>query len=387
MQTERFEFANILRGLAALSVVVSHLAVGYWFDPQTVAYFTGLPALSADPPAVARLFAALPINYGSFGVGLFFVISGFVIPYSLVAYDVKAFLVGRFLRIYPTFWSGVLISVAALLLGGAVFGVGLPFETSHLLSHLAAPLRPILDSRPVDGVVWTLEVELYFYALCAFLARDIVAGRRRLALVPPALFLIWIPCFVMAAHPATGQEKLAGRFEFLAAYLPMLILMFVGVAYNLYRRGKIGGREAAIWIAGFLALFAACWATGFLGAGWRPLMPGVIHLPSYLLAVGCFFAAAALRRHFGGAPALDFFADISYSLYVVHQLAGYVVLRLLTSLGLGGNVATVAGLVFVIGLAWALHRLVEAPTHRLGQAAARSLAKRAGRLAEKPSLS
>jgi len=377
MQTTRFEFANILRGLAALSVVVSHLALGYWFDPATVTYFTGLPSVAADPPAIARFFAAIPLNYGSFGVGLFFVISGFVIPYSLVAYDVKAFLIGRFFRIYPTFWCGVLISAAAALAGAAIFGVNIPFATKELVKHMLAPLRPVLESRPVDGVVWTLEIELYFYALCAFLARDIASGRRRLALVPFVIFAVWIPCFALAAHPPAGYERLASRFQFVAVYLPMLILMFVGVAYNLFRRGKIGGGEAAVWIAAFLGLFVATWASGFIGGGWKPLMWSVIPLPSYLIAVGCFFAAAALRDKFRSAPVLDFFADISYSLYVVHQLAGYVLLRMLTSWGVEANVATLLAIGFAIALAFALHRLVEGPTHRYGQAMARRLAGRA----------
>lgn len=373
-QTERFEFANMLRGLAALSVVVSHLAGGYWVDPATVGYFTGLPAMAADPPAIARLLASTPLNFGSFGVGLFFVISGFVIPYSLVAYDVKAFLVGRFFRIYPTFWCGILISTAAVAIGGAVFHTSPPFEAKHLVMHMLAPLRPILDSRPVDGVVWTLEIELFFYVLCAFLARDIVLGRKRLALAPVVIFLLWIPCFVFAAHPPAGLEKLARRLEFLAAYAPMLILMFVGVAYNLLRRDKIDVPTAKLWIAGFLSLFVATWATVYLGAGWKPLMEGVIHLPSYMMAVACFFAAAAARQHFRSAPVLDFFAAISYSLYVVHQLAGYVLLRVLQSLGMAPWLATALAIGVVIGLAFVLHALVEAPTRRYGQALARRLA-------------
>ncbi len=377
MQTQRFEFANILRGLAALSVVISHLAVGYWLDPKTVAYFTGLSAAPVEPPAIARLFAAVPFNYGSFGVGLFFVISGFVIPYSLVAYDVKAFLVGRFFRIYPTFWCGILFSVAAAAAGAAYFDASLPFQLKNLLLHMAAPLRPIFDSRPVDGVVWTLEIELFFYGLCALLARDIAVGRRRLAVVPLVIFALWIPCLALVAHTPAGSEKLAAKLSFLAAYPPMLILMFVGVAYNLHRRGKLSALEATVWIAAFLGLFAATWATGYLGPGWKPFMWSIIHLPSYLAAVACFFAAAALQRTIRSAPLLDFFAAISYSLYVVHQLAGYVLLRLLTHWGVDGSLATALVIAVVIALAWALHALVEAPTHRMGQAMARSLAARA----------
>ncbi|MFV0281236.1 MAG: acyltransferase family protein [Rhodoblastus sp.] len=376
MSSQRFEFANILRGLAAVSVVISHLALGYWLDPATISLFTGMPTVHADPPAIARFFQAIPINFGSFGVGLFFVISGFVIPYSLVAYDVRAFLVGRFFRIYPTFWAGLAISVAALAVAAHFFGAQPPVGVRQVVLHGLAPLRPIFESRPVDGVVWTLEVELFFYCLCALLAREIALGRRRLGLAPVAIFILWAPCFIMSAVPPAGYEEIGRRMQFLAVYAPFLILMFVGVAYNLWMRGKLDGREACVWIAGYMGLFAATWATRFLGPDWKPMLRGVIDLPSYLTAVAVFFICAALRGRLRQARLLDFFARISYSLYVAHQLAGYVALRYLTGLGVEANLATVLAIVLAIALAFVLHVCVEGPTHRFGQAMARRMAAR-----------
>ena len=62
-----------------------------------------------------------------------------------------------------------------------------------------------------------------------------------------------------------------------------------------------------------------------------------------------------------------FLANISYSLYVIHPIAGYVTMRLLTAAGLPYLAAFAIALAFVIGIASAMHVYVEAPTIALGK--------------------
>ena len=92
-QSDKIEFANSLRGVAAVSVVIAHLVTAFWLGQPLVGQLTGMPALKIDPPWFAIAFDSLPVNFAAFGVGLFFVISGFVIPFSL-RYDARAFLSG-----------------------------------------------------------------------------------------------------------------------------------------------------------------------------------------------------------------------------------------------------------------------------------------------------
>ena len=62
-----------------------------------------------------------------------------------------------------------------------------------------------------------------------------------------------------------------------------------------------------------------------------------------------------------------FLANISYSLYVIHPIAGYVTMRLLTAEGLPYLAAFAIALAFVIGIASSMHVYVEAPTIALGK--------------------
>ncbi len=372
----KLEFANSLRGVAATSVVVTHLLDAFWVSQPLVVSLTGMPALSIEQPWFTHAVGAIPLNFASFGVGLFFVISGFVIPFSLERYDARAFLVGRLLRIYPTYWVGFSITVAAVVLGTTLDGGQPPFTAGQAALHYFPPLRALLYSKQIDGIIWTLEIELFFYLLCAAVARAIGRGRLWVGLLPFAIFAAWAPAYAFAAHPPAGLEKIAGRIEFVAVYLPFVIFMFTGVALNYRQRGLIGRRLAGAWIVACVSLFLAAWATRYLGAGWRPLLEGAIEPVGYLTALALFLVAMAGQKFFAVHPAFRFVADISYPLYVVHGVAGYAALQLLAKRGVEPNLALGLTLAGVFGAAWLIHRYVEEPTHQFGQSLARGIAAR-----------
>ncbi len=79
------------------------LSWNVWKLTVAVAGLTGIIRSSVPWPAGAELVIASPINFGAFGVALFFLISGFVIPLSFQSYGRLDFLVARFFRIYPTY--------------------------------------------------------------------------------------------------------------------------------------------------------------------------------------------------------------------------------------------------------------------------------------------
>lgn len=374
--SDRIEFANSLRGVAAVTVVVAHLVEAFWLGQPVVGLLTGMPALTFDPPWFARAVAAIPISFAAFGVGLFFVISGFVIPISLERYDARAFLTGRFFRIYPTYWLGFSISALSVVIGVAIAGGAAPFNGVQAALHYLPPLRAILYSKPIDGIIWTLEIELFFYLLCALLASAIGRGRTWVGLVPLAIFACWIGAYAFVGNPPAGMEKIAARLEFIAVYMPFVIFMFTGVALNYRQRGLIGRGAAALWIGACVAMFLTAWGTKNFGGAWKPLYVGVIEPESYLAALGLFLLAMAGQKFFVSHRMFRFAADISYPLYVVHGLAGYVMLQVLVGRGVEAHVALVLTLVAVFGAAWLIHRCVEMPTHRFGQKLARRIAAR-----------
>lgn len=106
--------------------------------------------------AVAVLFHhTFFFEYGKLGVYLFFIISGFVIYFSLQK-GIKDYIVSRFLRLFPLFWVCCTITYLVTVM----YGVNLPFK-NYLVSMLMFNDGKIASM--VDGSYWTLTFELLFY--------------------------------------------------------------------------------------------------------------------------------------------------------------------------------------------------------------------------------
>ena len=141
----RLEFANALRGLAALSVVIAHYNSFFFGSAPLIGTIANIPApLREASPALDAwqvVVDSLPFAGGEFGVALFFLISGFVIPMSLQKYDWRGFLVGRILRIYPTYFAGFSVTLLGLLIAGGIFGKPFPFDARAVVIHFRTSTR------------------------------------------------------------------------------------------------------------------------------------------------------------------------------------------------------------------------------------------------------
>lgn len=144
---QRYYDLDLLRFLAALSVVLFHYTFrGYSAD--------NLSNISYDEISFIT-------KYGYLGVELFFMISGFVILMTAQSGSVKKFLISRFTRLYPTFWIGVILTAIFIYIYKAQL---FDFTIKQLLINLTM-VPKLFNTAPIDGVYWTLLVELKFYFL------------------------------------------------------------------------------------------------------------------------------------------------------------------------------------------------------------------------------
>lgn len=342
--TERPAFIDnvqVLRGLAALMVVAVHL----------------IDIAQRHPGASFRVSASLE-NFGSAGVDLFFVISGFIIAHTAFMGGRRRpmeFARQRLWRVVPLYW---LLSLPYALMPGGL-------ELGKLVATLAfwPASDPYILSTPVMLIGWTLCFEMLFYAAATIVL--LRPGHRLLI----ALLVAYAACWVLA-----DVTNLAA-FRFLGNPLILEFLLGVLIAWIAPRLPAPMGPLAIVagigWFAGVMAL-------GLEGHGfhdpavWSRLL--VWGAPSALIVLGAVVMAP--WRHAVMRPLL-LVGAASYSIYLAHPLALWVFRDTLRALDQhwDGLAVLVAGFVMSVLVGILVYRCIERPILALRRPA-RSLAER-----------
>jgi peptidoglycan/LPS O-acetylase OafA/YrhL len=159
---------DLLRGLAAVAVCYFHFTHGNpnFLSKENVLYISG--------------------RFGFLGVDVFFVISGFVIPYAMYRgnYQIKnfgRFLTKRLVRIEPPY----LVSIVLILLLNWISTLspyyrGVPFSINFeaLALHLGY-LNAFFDFPWVNDVYWTLAIEFQYYILIALIFPLLIHNEKK----------------------------------------------------------------------------------------------------------------------------------------------------------------------------------------------------------------
>jgi len=357
---QRIVFANELRGLAAVAVAISHLLGVFWLmrDAVSAATFTPAQLGPNHPWALSIVFPWF--NFGPFGVGLFFLISGLVIPFSLDSHTRGTFLLARLLRIYPTYIAAVLLETALLAGNAHLWGIPFGLGAWTVISN-ALLIHDLVGQPSLDLVNWTLCIELRFYLVMAVCAPAIRRGS-----VATVFAVALLACAINLAV-AAGAFGPPLPDPLLPAYTAsteamFVVFMLMGVLFNFHLRGLLRTPALLLGIVALGTLFVFCWETSVLAFQ----LPGVA--ANYFCALALFAALYGLRRVVPRMPILDALADVSYPLYIVHALTGYSVMRLLMLRWHAPYpLALLAGVAAILAVATALHLAIERPTIRMGR--------------------
>lgn len=283
----------------------------------------------------ATLVAGHPARWGAYGVPLFFVISGFVMVWITDEHSrPRRFLADRFRRVVPLYW----IATAAAALLFALMNGRLPGLRAIAASILFVPYgQPTLGRIyfPVLAVGWTLNYEIMFYLL---FAAALLLPRR----------------FQLAALTASLVSLAGAGYLFRPSYAPLdfwcapfglqfLVGAFLAATVKPERAGVRRGLAAAGLVTMLL------------------LAPNA--MPAAALVVGGLWLDGWKKG--GGAGALLYLGDASYSIYLWHTLGieiGAVAAHRL-QLAPAGLLATLLAAGLLSGLA--AYHVVERPLLRL----------------------
>ncbi|WP_430735381.1 acyltransferase family protein [Halodesulfovibrio aestuarii] len=358
----KVSFIHHLRGLAALLVVFAHFYGVFWTAPGAVAYLLHSPQYTLDgnlPFLTSILQKLSPFNLGAFGVAIFFLISGFVISISIKKYNTLNFLLARVVRIYPTYLVGFAISSLVLFFYSVWYDLFADFSVARLVPQFLL-IRDWLWLPSLDGISWTLEIELKFYILCALLSVFFKRNMPRvLAIIICTVSILWAVCwnnnfFALQAH----RYLLAVSYSF-----PFIVYMFIGVIFFFIYSHELTLKTGFVIIALlFINFLVLCATTSFFEAGYKT------YVVNYGIALVIFsLLYLTLNNKVITSPVTYILGNISYSLYVIHPIVGYAAMHLMLQLGVSYEFIAFFVTLISIFSAYLLHRFVELPSHKMAQ--------------------
>lgn len=323
-QGNRITSLDGLRGLAAVLVVIYHYVLR--FDEIYGHNNTSIPTEWA--------------LIGKYGVHLFFIISGYVIYWTLSrSPSGQDFVVSRFARLYPAYWA------AAFITWCAVSWAGLPGREVTPLQALAniTMLQEYVGIPHIDGVYWTLSMELafYFYAFILFKARLV----RHFEWIAVA-FLAIVALKNLGLIPFPGRLARFMLFDFGSFFI-------IGMAY--YRITNNQGPKILLFAV--MSLAAITPATN----------PAAGDIQIIAVVYITFIMAMKNMIPLMTSKVFIFLGSISYTLYLIHQNIGYIIIRAGESHNVNAIWSILAACITSILLATMITQFIERPAQTLIQ--------------------
>ncbi|MER6832064.1 acyltransferase [Streptosporangium sp. NPDC000563] len=343
-----------LRFVAAFLVFVCHACVLGFFHRETAAFLQTFAFAS-----------------GWLGVEFFFVLSGFVLTWSVREGQSRtSFWRRRLVKVYPVHVVTWLAALGLAVWAGQA--VDLPkLLPSLLLVHTWYPRMDVIIT--INVVTWSLACDLLFYLAFPFLyalVRRISARRLWWAAGAVAAVIALLPAVALLALPGTprlpGQDMSFVQNWFLVSFPPIRALDFVlGIVMA---RIVLTGRRVPLGVGRALLVLAAGFALQMY------LWPSVYGLTATIALPLALLIAAVAAADERGAPTpfrgriLRWLGGVSYASYLAHFLVlhfGHLAIGAERTWDVPAALGVIAVLFGVTtAVAWALNRLVEEPAMR-----------------------
>ena len=341
MRSQRFAYVDLIRGISALVILVTHYHL-----------------LFARDVDVGRTDAALPFDiwlwpiydHGGIAVKMFWILSGFVFA---VAYgeqgkslDQRAFWLHRFARLYPLHFA-TLCLVALLQAVSVQINGGWIIEGNNDWPHFVLQLFLASNWFTMEGSfnspIWSVSAEVLVYLMFAtFLAKGGMSLRWAIL-----LSLVGLAIRIATANPVSLCMALF--------FAGVAVAIVVPILQRLFGSGLVPLAAAAL--AGAVAVGVAINAAGH--GEWVPEAMIYLGTPAVLI----LFVSLDLNCR-PLSPRLNWIGGITYSVYLLHFPA-LIALRLAFGDGLAPSPLTLfAYMAMVIAASLATHRWFEMPAQR-----------------------
>ncbi|WP_321842382.1 acyltransferase family protein [Paraburkholderia bannensis] len=340
---------DALRGFAALLVAYFHCRQVTWIG---MGAFHQMHESLASPGTIAA-WLTFPIAWGSAGVPIFFVISGYCIHRSGAArllanpdyrLDAGQFWLRRLVRIYPVLLAALALTFVADSISLTMTPVShkiLDIGPQAFLVNLFSLQGVAGKTYGSNGALWTLSLEVQFYLLYPLL----FAVRRRVgfnAVLAGVAAINVVSALTLAPHDIVF---------FTSYWFSWMLGAWIAEARL---RGSEGFRFAYVAAAAFAVAGCVAFHFGQYGA-----------FQLWACAFACYLVKALSRPLATGGVLLPVFSklgEFSYSLYLIHLPLFVLLGSLLFRSELQTSIWASFGFTLaVLPVAWVFYRLFERP--------------------------
>lgn len=316
---------NYIRGVGAILIMLYH---------YTTRYFDSLYNMGAESSHVG-------VWWGCWAVSVFFILSGFLTVANVNdTLTPKKFAVKRVTRLYPSYWVAIILTTIV------TYALNFPFKTD-LVSTIFnfTMLQGFVGIPSVDGAYWTLRCELWFYVIITL---TLFLKKRNYTILSTIwLVLIILQDGLFAALGIDGALDTIAKLILLSDWASAFI---IGMSFCAIYKNK---KDYLAYINLLL-----CFAIEYTQ---RPLNRFIFTI--FIAALIYILIVKRIKFKYDGI--LNFFASISFPLYLVHQKIGYTIINKMEKIaGNGTPFGVVIAIVVSIALAYLIHKFVEIPASK-----------------------
>ena len=309
-----------LRAFAALSVCLFH------FVCTTTGYINTEWILNA-------------FSIGKYGVQLFFVISGFVIPWAMFNAGFTfshffKFLLKRLARLEPPYIFSIVIALTILFLREKLLGSQnnhMEVSYKQIILHFGYLIPFFEGYKWLNQVYWTLAIEFQYYFFIAILFIPLTRAN---------LFYRIIIYSAIIALSFIGNDK------FLPYWLPIFLL---GVILFLYKSKLIIQKE--FYSVTALILIFCIYKYPFVSVLYAMI-------PIFFVL---YFSDLKIKG-------LNFLGKMSYSIYLIHPLIGASFINILShsvNSFIGKIFVILGGILITLISSYLMYLIIEKPSKKL----------------------
>lgn len=312
---------------------------------------------NAHFPAGALFNGFTPLKYGWLGVELFFVISGFVILMTLErSRNVGDFACRRFARLWPPLFVAATLTTLTMFLVGPTDWVVSKYDYMTSIVLVDPSITAKLLNRPnlkwVDGVYWSLWVEIRFYVLSSIIY---LAARRKFVII---WIIFWITAEVTALLvPHYGKINALLNLICFPPYLPYFT---IGICvYEIHSKGVFHRFALAGAVLAACAILYSATFGHNIYHGHNALISVIGDLAIFSLLL-LFIIDHPIVGIFKSRP-LVVLGQASYSLYLIHQNIGVSIMSESIKWGAPYLIVLPVTICFMIAVSLLLFNYVEIP--------------------------